>query len=350
MTERFLERCWYFGGWSDKLANGATKEVLLAARSIVLYRAESGQASAIANRCPHRFSPLHAGRVHGTSLACPYHGLRFGSDGACTFSPHNNGAVPKISVPAYPVAERDGAIWIWMSQQAAPDRTLIPNLRDLTAYPATTLLDIPSMLVNAHYELMSDNLMDPSHADFVHLGKLGNGLVSTQHGRVSTENGSVKGEWIWRGAGPIPFLNRFVPDERNAETWFTVCWNAPGVIRLENGITPLGKPREAGAWVIAYHLFMPRDSNSTNYDVRSVRNVGTDDLELTSSALKLAVQLFNDEDRPLIEAQHRAMNGSDFWSLRPALLPSDTPSAAVRRSLKAQIEAEHAALVPTATQ
>ncbi|WP_237653814.1 Rieske 2Fe-2S domain-containing protein [Xanthomonas graminis] len=34
------------------------------------------------DRCPHRHAPLSAGCASGDGLACPYHGWRFGRDGA----------------------------------------------------------------------------------------------------------------------------------------------------------------------------------------------------------------------------------------------------------------------------
>lgn len=343
MNTQFLERVWYFGGWSDRLAAGEAKAVALAGKMLAVYRSQDGSVAALGNRCPHRFSPLHRGKVKGEYLECPYHGLQFGPNGKCVFSPHNNGAVPPLGVPSYSVIERDGAIWIWLSQQVAPDPALIPDMSELITYPRTVVVDVPTMYVNGSYELLADNLMDPTHADFVHFGKLGNGLVSTQRGSTTVTNGTVETEWNWQGpVGPIPHLNQFLPNAERVDTWLKVRWNAPGVIRLENGVTPAGHPRQEGFWVIAFHIFMPSGERTATYDVRTLRSYRTDDVELTAKGAQLANQLFNNEDKPLIEAQQAMMGDTGFWDLAPALLPSDAPSVKVRRTLASMIEAEQA--------
>lgn len=157
---------------------------------------------------PHRLAPLAPWQVKGENLECPYHGLQFGGHGKCAFSPHNNGGVPALRVSSYPVVERHGAIWIWLSESAEPNLSTIPDLSDLMSYPATAVVDVPSMTVKAGYELIGDNLMDPTHADFVHLGKLGNGLHCTRRGSARVENGSVISEWTWEGQGPVPARHR----------------------------------------------------------------------------------------------------------------------------------------------
>jgi len=41
---------------------------------VVLFRTESGEAVALAGRCPHRHFPLGKGHLVGDSLECGYHG------------------------------------------------------------------------------------------------------------------------------------------------------------------------------------------------------------------------------------------------------------------------------------
>jgi len=59
-------------------------------------------------------APLSAGKVcdGGRSIERPYHGLRFGADGACLHNPHGDGRIPKAAaVPARAVRERDRLVW-----------------------------------------------------------------------------------------------------------------------------------------------------------------------------------------------------------------------------------------------
>lgn len=340
MASTFLERVWYFAGWADRLEEGMTSEVLLADQSIAVYRKVGGEVAAVGNRCPHKFAPLHLGEVKGDAIECPYHGLQFSEDGSCVFSPHHGGAVPRIHVASYPIVERHGALWIWMSHDIEPDDALIPDLSELVDAPPSVVLDIPTMDVAGNHMLIADNLFDPAHADFVHRGRLGNGGHCGNKPAVTTTDRTVESVWTWQGAGPVPFLNQFMPDQDRIETWLKCTFHAPGIIRLENGVKPLGGSDEESVAVIAFHIVMPRTETRTTYDVRSIRTAMLDDLELTKKALALATKLFNEEDRPMIEEQQRLMGDKDFWELGPALFPTDTASAAVRRKMLALLKAE----------
>lgn len=81
---------------------------------MVIFRTESGQVAALHDRCPHRFAPFSMGMVVGENIECPYHGLQFGTDGGCALNPHGDYKIPQAArVQSFPVAERDGVIWIW---------------------------------------------------------------------------------------------------------------------------------------------------------------------------------------------------------------------------------------------
>ena len=99
-------------------------------------------------------------------LACPYHGLRFDGSGTCVFNPHQGEAPPKVAVPTYPLEERHGLLWIWMGDAAKADPAQIPDFGWL-ADPAWEAVR-GATIAEGHYELYSDNILDLSHANFVH--------------------------------------------------------------------------------------------------------------------------------------------------------------------------------------
>src|ERR1700730_12007585 len=85
----FLRNCWYVASWSSELASVPLGRRILD-EPIVMYRLSSGEPVALSGRCPHRFAPLHLGKVIEDRIQCPYHGLRFNSLGACVFNPQGN--------------------------------------------------------------------------------------------------------------------------------------------------------------------------------------------------------------------------------------------------------------------
>ena len=51
-------------------------------------------------------------------------------------------------------------------------------------------------------------------------------------------------------------------------------------------------------------------------------------------------QVFDLEDKPMVEAVQRRMGEDDLWDLRPILLPNDTGAVRVRRRLASMIATE----------
>src|ERR1700758_2009501 len=88
----FLTDIWYFAVLSSELKPGKLSRQEILGEPVMLGRSPQGQVFALRDICPHRAAPLSAGRFTsepggGQSVECPYHGWRFGADGACTAIP-----------------------------------------------------------------------------------------------------------------------------------------------------------------------------------------------------------------------------------------------------------------------
>src|SRR5260370_11583536 len=123
----YLRNAWDVAGWSDNLADGQLLSRTILKEPIVLFRKSDGHIAALQDRCPHRFAPLHMGKiVGGDRVQCPYHGLEFDASGACVLNPHGTKNIPpRARVRSYPVTEKHKAIWIWMGEQP-PDLPKAP--------------------------------------------------------------------------------------------------------------------------------------------------------------------------------------------------------------------------------
>ena len=85
----YLRNAWYVAAWSDDLVEGQLLARTILKEPIVLFRKSDGNVAALQDRCPHRFAPLHMGKVvDGDRVQCPYHGLEFNASGACVLNPH----------------------------------------------------------------------------------------------------------------------------------------------------------------------------------------------------------------------------------------------------------------------
>jgi phenylpropionate dioxygenase-like ring-hydroxylating dioxygenase large terminal subunit len=114
----FLKNSWYVAAWSSEV-QGPTHQKIIG-EDVLLYRGEHGQVIALGDTCPHRFAPLHLGKVIGDLIQCPYHGLQFNADGHCAHNPFDPAVQPAAAkVRSFPTIERDRFIWIWMAKRIA---------------------------------------------------------------------------------------------------------------------------------------------------------------------------------------------------------------------------------------
>lgn len=163
----YLKNAWYAAAWSDEVGRGLFKRVIMD-QAIVFFRKVDGTAVALANRCAHRFGPLHLGKLEGDTVACPYHGLRYDASGRCVFNPNGAQIVPASArVGTYPLAERYGVLWIWPGDPARADPAGIPALGYLED-PARCTRVQGLIEVGANYRYILDNLVDSAHILTVH--------------------------------------------------------------------------------------------------------------------------------------------------------------------------------------
>ncbi len=115
------------------------------------------------DRCPHRGMPLSRGRVHEGTIACPYHGWRFGEGGRCIEVPGSD-SIPAVVAEALPVTVRAGLVWT--SLAAAP-----PPFPRLPAAMEDARLDRFWWKVAPSRARLLDaveNHLDPAHPHFLH--------------------------------------------------------------------------------------------------------------------------------------------------------------------------------------
>ncbi|WP_421933266.1 Rieske 2Fe-2S domain-containing protein [Phenylobacterium sp.] len=173
----FLADIWYFAALSSDLKRGKLQRYELLGEPVLLYRDRAGVAHAIKDICPHRAAPLSAGTLTTEAdgrevVACPYHGWRFGGDGACTAIPslvaEQAMETGRIRVRSYPVAESQGLVFVWISSdprfEGEPPEG--PPVFPGVVGGKPKLVD--RMEFDAHIDHAVVGLMDPAHGPYVH--------------------------------------------------------------------------------------------------------------------------------------------------------------------------------------
>lgn len=337
---RYLRNCWYVAGWADALSDAPVARSFLDT-PVALFRDSAGTAHAIGGRCPHRFAPLGHGTMFGDQLQCPYHGLRFDGSGACVFNPHEGGVVPKASVPAYPLVERHNLLWIWMGEAALADDALIPDFGWL-ADPKWEAVR-GATRAEGHYELYSDNILDLSHANFVHPALVASAFTTGQR-RFWTESERVHVEYSQADDYLSEGISAMTGTQGRKQDFVgEVVWHAPATLYFDFRIGDPGTPRDAMTLLPSLHAFTPETADTTHYVWATARDYALGDAEFTAIMRGALESAFEYEDMPIIRDAHRLMAGADFWDLKPLILTGDGGGVRARRILARMIAEEEGA-------
>jgi phenylpropionate dioxygenase-like ring-hydroxylating dioxygenase large terminal subunit len=344
-----LRNTWYVAAWSDEVSAETLLNRTILNQPVLIFRQSDGTAAAIGNRCPHRFAPLHLGRHVGDAVQCGYHGLEFGADGQCRRNPHGGAAKPAAAkVPAYPLVDRYGMLWIWMGSAPA-DEALIPNAFSFTTDAKRAHVK-GYLSVAANYLLLVDNLMDLSHGLYLHRGSLATSEMQQEFRPTARQVGDIVVSEREQPniAPPAIWIPSLPPDAKRIDFFSNLEWHPPSNVIHPVGCRRLGKPAgvDGGVSSCSAHMFTPETDATSHYFYCNSRDFGVDSAETDARIRKILGNVFSNEDKPMVEAQQRMIGDADLMSLQPVLLPTDKASVLVRRRLAELIEKEHTAVRP----
>lgn len=162
---------WYVAAPSGDIARGKTITKTLLGIPMLIGRGADGAVFAMRDFCPHRGIPLSYGKFDGTEIECCYHGWCFNTQGQCTKIPalteDSTTDISRIKAQNFRVHERDGLIWIFVTQS---------KLREAESEPPSPPTDIKggfrhvtSVEFPCNIDHAALGLMDPSHGSFVHV-------------------------------------------------------------------------------------------------------------------------------------------------------------------------------------
>ncbi len=334
----YLRNTWYVAGWADELGESPQQRTFLE-EPVALFRDDQGRANAVGGRCPHRFAPLGHGCVIEGALSCPYHGLRFDGAGACTHNPHPGGQVPDVKLQVYPLVERHALLWIWMGDPAMADADAIPDFSWLCDPGWEAVRG--GTVAEGHYELYSDNILDLSHANFVHPALVASAFTEGER-KFWQDGENVFAEYVrlddYLSVGISAVMGT---EDRRQDFYGQVKWHAPAVLYFDFRAGDPGTAYDDCTLLPSLHAFTPETPHTTHYFWATARNYKLGDAEFTAEMRAALEFAFEQEDMPLIRDSHRLMRGEDFWALRPLVLGGDGGGVRARRMLQRLIEREN---------
>lgn len=344
----YLRNCWYVACMSGELADGPLGRTLLDEK-LVIFRGEDGAAGVLQDRCPHRFVRLSSGKVAGNAIECPYHGLRFDAAGQCVHQPFEQGdPAPHNRVRSWSVVEKGGFVWLWAGEADLADPALIPA--------SMAILDDPELKtvygylrIAGNYQLVTDNLLDLSHVDFIHPdARLPEGF-ETYENKVEQKGDQVM-NWLWKPNSTPNFIQAALrgSSASKADVFSHMEWNAPALMMLRTGLQDVGKPEGSDLNLPSAHLLTPETETSTHYFWTVGRDRKKDDTAIDDLFLTALTHIFSTQDGPMIEQAQQAMGDeTDLFAHLPLVLSTDAAAVRARRILQKLIREEVARSVGT---
>lgn len=212
---------WHPIAWSSEVDDKPWATTLLGTPLVAL-RDSTGGVVVFHDECPHRGAPLSLGVFDDGELVCPFHGWRFGLDGAATCIPALGSEAPiparaRLGRPAQ-VCERHGIVWVALEtpRQEIPDWPDGDDRQLGTISPAAHTSE-----VLAAYQ--TDNLLDASHFPFLHSALGSRNPLMGDHQVVDEHR-----------LGFRTTLQKFAADNVSTEGWLHYTLVAPFTVLLRS--------------------------------------------------------------------------------------------------------------------
>jgi phenylpropionate dioxygenase-like ring-hydroxylating dioxygenase large terminal subunit len=170
LLARGLRNRWYALCPSRFVAADKPLGIERAGERLVLWRDRTGALHVQDDRCPHRGAALSLARHRGDRLECVYHSVEVLGDGTVAAVPGMRDCplVGQRLVRTYPAIEHRDAIFAYFGDALHPEPPPFRPPRPLDGDEWTSFLAYAEW--NCPYGRVIDNLLDPMHAAFLHVG------------------------------------------------------------------------------------------------------------------------------------------------------------------------------------
>lgn len=330
----YVRNLWYMAAWAEEVPEDGFLARRFLDRPWIVLRKSDGSYAMLADRCPHRFAPLSRGERKGDVITCGYHGLGFNAAGQCVFNPFGEKLPPTARVDTIPIVERHSALWFWPGDPEQADPATIP---DFSFLEGEAPHQRAHLTMAANYELVTDNLMDLSHAEFLHRETFGvNGSIfSGRQTVIADETNAIWNNWDMDDSIPPDWAKPMVGENARVDQWLYMRWHAPASMALAIGMARAGTGRKDFVVppMLNPHIITPETAKSSHYFFTS---------EPGEEAAERARRVFIEEDEPMIEAVQQSLGDTDFWEAAPISLASDAGAIRARRELAKLRQAETA--------
>jgi phenylpropionate dioxygenase-like ring-hydroxylating dioxygenase large terminal subunit len=275
---------WYVAAYGREIGRELFSRTVCG-ESILFWRTEAGQVTAMSDRCVHRRFPLSEAPSHlvGDTVVCGYHGFTYGTDGGCVAVPGQTRVPRTARLKSYPVVEQDSFVWVFIGDPDKADTTRIPRAPWLDQEGWVTVSGMEPLAARA--SLLVDNLMDLSHETYLHGGYIGTPEVAETPitTEVDEDAGIIYVSRHMDDAACPPFYAKSTGIEGRITRWQDIEFTPPCLYKLHSRVAPVGVlPNEDGGDPNGFHVevvyAITPETESTTHDFWAVaRDFALDD-------------------------------------------------------------------------
>jgi vanillate O-demethylase monooxygenase subunit len=278
----FIKNAWYAAALSAEVDRVPFARTILNEK-VVMYRTSENQVVAMEDRCAHRQVPLSRGRLVGDELQCWYHGLRYDCSGMCVSIPSQSEIPKGARVRTFPAVEKYGFIWLWPGEPGEEDEATIPNHWVCSALNLSGTMRYCTIACN--YLFGIDNILDISHAAFVHQNTLGSlDIVETRPEILITDDEVRVQRYLRREKTP-PLYTRILQLEYIDRFQEVLYWPI-GNTRVETRAHACNDPDGKVFHVYTTTIFTPATDDTSHVFVGMHRDFDTDNRLFTEFTAK----------------------------------------------------------------
>ncbi len=275
---------WYVAAYGREVGRELFSRTICG-ESILFWRTEAGNVTAMSDRCVHRRFPLSESPSHlvGDTVVCGYHGFTYGADGACVAVPGQTRIPRTARLRAYPVVEQDSFVWVFIGDADKAESTRIPRAPWLDQEGWVTVSGMEPLAARA--SLLVDNLMDLSHETYLHGGYIGTPEVAETpiSTEVDDEAGIVSVSRHMDDAACPPFYAKSTGIDGRITRWQDIEFTPPCLYILHSRVAPVGVlPNADGSDPDGFHVevvyaITPETEHSTHDFWAVARDFALDD-------------------------------------------------------------------------
>ena len=226
--------------------------------------------------------------------------------------------------------ERWGWVFVWMGDAERADETQLPDYHWMS--DSAWVGRSEYLAVKANYGLVRDNLLDLTHARYVHKKTLGTAAVTDHPIRTEVSGRRVRVTREMHAIEPSPFFKRMGGFSGLVDHRQQIDFIAPAHVIINTRVRSVtGGSENLSAEFHVLNALTPATERSTHYFWGLVRNFALDDQGVTETQQRLNRETFH-EDLAILEQQQVLLDCKpDSW--RPLPTPNDAGCVQAERMM-----------------